>query len=65
MKSNQGWRDERTGRVHGFRGAARELHGGSRAVLQWAEPSDAAMPWNEPLGRALQSGQDAGPVDPL
>ena len=47
------------------RDAARELHDRSRAVLQWAEPRDAALHGDQPLGRALQGGQDARQVDLL
>ena len=47
------------------RDAARELHGCSRAVLQWAEPSDAALYGSQSLGRALQGGEDARQVNLL
>ena len=36
------------------RDAARELHDRPRAVLQWAEPRDAALLGAQSLGRALQ-----------
>ena len=38
------------------RDAARELHDRPRAVLQWAEPRDAALYGAQSLGRALQGG---------
>ena len=64
-----GWRLARsTNRSHfriSVRDTARQLHGCSRAVLQWAEPSDAALLGAEPIGRALQGGQDALQVDLL
>ncbi len=41
------------------RDAAPELHDRPRAVLQWAEPRDAALLGAEPIGRALQGSQDA------
>ena len=47
------------------RDAARELHDRPRAVLQWAEPRDAALLGAESLGRALQGSQDARQVDLL
>ena len=47
------------------RSAARELHGWPRAVLQWAEPRDAALHGSQSLGRALQGSEDARPVDLL
>ena len=45
--------------------AAPELHDRPRAVLQWAEPRDAALFGAEPIGRALQGRQDARQVDLL
>ena len=47
------------------RGAARKLHGCSRAVQQRTEPSDAALHGRQSLGRALQGGQDARQVNLL
>ena len=47
------------------RDAARELHDRPRAVLQWAEPRDAALHGSQSLGRALQGSQDARQVDLL
>ena len=47
------------------RDAARELHDRPRAVLQWAEPRDAALHGSQSPGRALQGSQDARPVDLL
>ena len=47
------------------RDAAPELHDRPRAVLQWAEPRDAALLGAEPIGRALQGSQDARQVDLL
>ena len=47
------------------RDAARKLHCCSRAVQQRTEPSDAALHGRQSLGRALQGGQDARPVNLL
>ena len=47
------------------RAAARELHDRSRAVLQWAEPPDAALLSDQQLGRAVQGGADARQVNLL
>ena len=42
------------------RDAAPELHDRPRAVLQWAEPRDAALHGAQSLGRALQGGRMRG-----
>ena len=67
MNSLRGWRDPRTGRVFGFQSETQraQLHDRSRAVLQWAEPRDAALHGAESLGRALQGGENARQVDLL
>jgi methionyl-tRNA formyltransferase len=44
---------------------AGELHDHSRAVQRRAKPSDAALHCRQSLGRALQGGQDARPVNLL
>ena len=46
-------------------GTAHQLHDRSRAVLQWAEPRDAALYGSQSLGRALQGGSHARPVNLL
>ena len=66
MNSDEGWRDERTGRVADFGPRARgKIYGGSRAVQQRAEPSDASMLGDEPLGEPCKAARMRGQVDLL
>jgi hypothetical protein len=46
-------------------GTAHQLHDRSRAFLQWAEPCDAPLYGSQSLGRALQGGSHARPVNLL
>src|SRR6476620_7893673 len=45
------------------RDAAPELYDWPRAVLQWAEPRDAALLGAEPIGPAVSGCANAGTVD--